>query len=763
MEVGNLSKDNHERFDSYRWGIAYAEVLASPFSCIESFRKSSIFPYKNNDILNHLGHRFTELNIRDKPKSVLDMCSRKYEPVEKFLKKHANDLISNEGSTAILKPDYQIPGREILQWRWISLALPSELILAAADTGRARRIRLLDSSLKILEPIAHLHFHATAGISFSQIWNQLGKKKPSNKNMDIPEGFVNFEEWKSWLARALVTKKILELWLQKGYDHVSRELQLKPVILTALRDMINGELSEISRLEESYLWFFSARPNEVPFQEKNHLGKQKWIDYSKSEIIFDRNCLQFIETDTSNQRDMFRKLWIQTTRIKVLFYRHLIYDPVDQCLGKFTKRFKRLDDYIFQENAIPNEVKSAVKLDKDIGVKKLELRKTPGKLSKLRQMHYEAIKIKKKSGEPKLSWTLHFIRSTNSDLKGQIYKHYITANKLSRIFRLKPELLKNIRGLDVAGHESSGPLWSVSAPLQQVREASQEACLNYPGIKPLKITIHAGEDFTHLLSGLRSIHEPFLWEIMNRGDRIGHAMALGWDPHEWCSRYPLIYQPRLERMFDIAWMLGFVATRRLPNVPSTLIEQAKKELNDHLHEWTGCKNYIYNHFVDIFKDIGKPRIWEKIDGPYWHHSTFEGNVKLLQKILEEYDQNESDVVEVNTEDDGDLLLEIRNELVKILARWRTPLEINPSSNLLIGNLPYPLAQPLFKLDSFDRNENLGLVLTLSADDPICFSTCLADEYAYSWAGLVVLGKESPTFAHEWLVRIAQASMRAAFE
>ena len=92
----------------------------------------------------------------------------------------------------------------------------------------------------------------------------------------------------------------------------------------------------------------------------------------------------------------------------------------------------------------------------------------------------------------------------------------------------------------------------------------------------------------------------------------------------------------------------------------------------------------------------------------------------------------------------------------------TPVELNPSSNLLIGNLTHPLQQPLFRLDQHDRDEGRGLALTLSADDPVSFSTCLANEFAYAWAGMVIGEGESPSYAQQWLERTARAARRAAF-
>jgi len=762
-----LRQENSERMVlSPRRGLAYSEVLVAPFSNIGSFRKCCIKPYQSSEILDHLEQRYKELGIRDNPNSVLNFNTKPGENIDKFLKRHAKSLIEAAGPTAVLKPNHENPGLEILHWRWISLALPPELILAAANTGNAKSVRLLDHSLKILDPVAHLHFHATAGISFSQIWNNLdrGLSFFSESNRETPDGFKDFKEWESWLLRALVTKHILRFWIQDGFKSVKNLFRQNPTIKLALLDMVNGEISLSTSFVESTLRNFVRLQSIEYLQNGNQSGHNTGKDYSRMEINFDQDCLRHIKSDLPlNQKKLFRKLWIQTTRIKVMLYRHLVYDPVDQCLGKFTNRFKRLDTYTYLQNRIENEVESAINLDRDIQVEKLELRKSPGGLSKLLEMNDLSVQLSSENNKPDLTWTLHFIRNSGLSLKDQIRKHYITAEKLSRHIRGRPELLKSIRGLDVAGHESSGPLWSVAGPLQQVRKESRKTCLRNPGILPLQITVHAGEDFNHLLTGLRSIHEPFWWKIMQRGDRIGHAMALGWNPHEWCANNPIVYQPRIERMMDIAWMLDFIADKQIKNISPTLIEKSKNELQKHLQKWTGGGSWRYQDFISIIKNMGKAKVWEKIGGALWVYHQFEGKWKLLKKILDDYDGPNNDMVEVNTEQECDLLLSLRNEIVKILARWRTPLEINPSSNLLIGNLSYPLAQPLFGHDPYDRNEPLGLVLTLSADDPICFSTCLADEYAYAWAGLVIQGEESPTFAHEWLNRVAQASRRAAFE
>ena len=98
-----------------------------------------------------------------------------------------------------------------------------------------------------------------------------------------------------------------------------------------------------------------------------------------------------------------------------------------------------------------------------------------------------------------------------------------------------PQLLAVVRALDVAGEEPEGPLWLVVPFIKQLRALSiRLAGSAQPSpLKPLQLTLHAGEDFRHLFSGLRAVHEPYLWGLMQPGDRLGHALALGVDVERW--------------------------------------------------------------------------------------------------------------------------------------------------------------------------------------------------------------------------------------
>lgn len=215
-------------------------------------------------------------------------------------------------------------------------------------------------------------------------------------------------------------------------------------------------------------------------------------------------------------------------------------------------------------------------------------------------------------------------------------------------------------------------------------------------------------------------------------------------------------------MLDLAWLLDFVARRRLEGVSAGALESARQELQGHIRKWDGSAHI--SHFLDVARQLGRPWLWTAINAPYWDLSRFDGapSWRLLKQLLARIGRETDDMITVRTEGEAEVMVALRDELARLLARWRVPIEINPSSNLLVGNLIHPLAQPLFHLDPFDRKEDRGLVLTLSADDPVSFATTLADEFAYAWAGLVVGAGEAPAYAQEWLERAARAARRAAF-
>lgn len=117
-----------------------------------------------------------------------------------------------------------------------------------------------------------------------------------------------------------------------------------------------------------------------------------------------------------------------------------------------------------------------------------------------------------------------------------------------------------IRGLDVVGDET---LWSIErfAPMLRWLRAARTmpdpvreliGSKTRPGIR-LHLSVHAGEDYAHPISGLRHIDETVRFCEMVAGDSLGHALALGIPPDEWFSRHGEVLLSVDDHVDNLVW------------------------------------------------------------------------------------------------------------------------------------------------------------------------------------------------------------------
>lgn len=116
-----------------------------------------------------------------------------------------------------------------------------------------------------------------------------------------------------------------------------------------------------------------------------------------------------------------------------------------------------------------------------------------------------------------------------------------------------------IRGLDVVGDETR---WSIEMFAPMLRWLRSTAATNDPlnesissqeAILQLHLSIHAGEDYAHPLSGLRNVDEAVKFCEMRSGDRLGHALSLGIPPDEWLHRHSEALLSVDEHFDNLVW------------------------------------------------------------------------------------------------------------------------------------------------------------------------------------------------------------------
>lgn len=140
---------------------------------------------------------------------------------------------------------------------------------------------------------------------------------------------------------------------------------------------------------------------------------------------------------------------------------------------------------------------------------------------------------------PKLGLVAHFIKLTDNHypngerhhkLRREIADKSIALISAQRYLDYDKKLI-TISGIDAAANEmDAGP--EVFAPSFRWLRTKWAQAFKYD----LKQTFHAGEDFVHLLSGLRMMYEAVEFLDMQQGDRIGHGTAAGIAPELWLER-----------------------------------------------------------------------------------------------------------------------------------------------------------------------------------------------------------------------------------
>ncbi|MCF6456315.1 antiviral RADAR system adenosine deaminase RdrB [Pseudoalteromonas sp. MMG024] len=115
------------------------------------------------------------------------------------------------------------------------------------------------------------------------------------------------------------------------------------------------------------------------------------------------------------------------------------------------------------------------------------------------------------------------------------------------------DLRKAIRGYDVAGNENELPIEVFAPALRALRAAKHPSNHFTQRHQRPFLTIHSGEDYSHLLSGLRAIDEAVLFCDFKSGDRLGHALALGVMPEIWAQRQGTAYVTLGDHLDNLVW------------------------------------------------------------------------------------------------------------------------------------------------------------------------------------------------------------------
>ncbi|MCQ0988813.1 amidohydrolase family protein [Jiella marina] len=370
---------------------------------------------------------------------------------------------------------------------------------------------------------------------------------------------------------------------------------------------------------------------------------------------------------------------------------------------------------------------------------------------------------------------------------GYRYAHYYNKRErealiLIRVLRQWPQSLEMIRGIDMCTDELGVPAWVLAPLIRAVRKTSFETSQSlYADAKltvpPLRTTAHAGEDFIHLLTGLRLVDDAVTYFDLREGDRIGHAISLGVDAERWADSTGRVPMMRETRLFDLTWELSWYRRSRavLPPARRTYIESEIRRLFQTVFDARGDQQDVSHLIEDLhdgtelwlagFPNGPTPRIakisqlGESLEGAARRRSllhTYLTDAATFRR------SREIEWIEPELEGEGAILAEIQQGIRHSLSQREITIEVNPSSNLLIGDLGDLTNHPLWRMQPprSDADEPL-LPICIGSDDPLTFGTSLPQEYQLVYDAMVLAGLSTEE-ARRWLDRVRARSMEARF-
>lgn len=293
------------------------------------------------------------------------------------------------------------------------------------------------------------------------------------------------------------------------------------------------------------------------------------------------------------------------------------------------------------------------------------------------------------------------------------------------------DIRKVVRGFDVAGNENQLPIEVFAPSLRVLRSGFINPIEPYAGYmrKPF-LTVHAGEDYSHILSGLRAIDEAVEFCQMEEGDRIGHALALGVDVRDWAIRQQTVYISLSDQLDNLVWLYHQAVSICLIverfNACLALIQQKIARYSNKVYGESISPEVLYQSWLFRRNEPNENLILEYMEGFRWRpdQKTIETDRSGANKIWQAYLNRslesrencdlviaiefESDVpspwsqkdqVEVIREIELELYSAVQDFLLEKYSEKGLVLEACPTSNITIGRFTAYKEHPIYRWNS----------------------------------------------------------------
>jgi hypothetical protein len=391
----------------------------------------------------------------------------------------------------------------------------------------------------------------------------------------------------------------------------------------------------------------------------------------------------------------------------------------------------------------------------------------------------------------------------------------------TRLIRENPSVLRFLRAIDCCNDETAIPLWIVAPHMKYVREvsrhvASRSQLMGEP-LSPLHTTIHVAEDFIYPLSGLRRTGEALEHLCLEESDRLGHALALGIDVKAWANERHCVLVPLEDRLFDLVWEWNlyrdnkvYCTANRLSFVEGQIfklsgqlfqdawIDEKRANSRDQNLSIQPLRLEDISTMVAMLFQIGdfayqEPEVSSEMSANRRHflrRLRFPAGIGQVGRLIDAHSPPSIEGllhtyltspacfraartgVWVDLSGEIESMESIQEWLKHDINSRRLLIEINPSCNLVVGDLRALYNHPVVRLAGgslagIDRQDAkvsspLSVSMVVGSDDPIVFGCALREEYGLLLDALDCSPSLTSDSARSFLDRLMKASLDASF-
>jgi adenosine deaminase len=428
----------------------------------------------------------------------------------------------------------------------------------------------------------------------------------------------------------------------------------------------------------------------------------------------------------------------------------------------------------------------------------------------------------------KFYFVVHFLKA--HDKPGKAARHAThriqlrkQAHALREFRRIDPQWAQYIKGMDAASAEI-GCRPEVFAHIFRFLRRDFELDGDIPlenvqhQLSQLRATYHVGEDFLDIIDGLRAIDETMRFLEYRRGDRLGHALALGVAAQAWyAAKHGTVLLPMQDLVDNLAWMhcrLTAIGDARFLALQNRIESDWRKyfmELAAAAHLESKAADYTIEEYAQAWELRGDdplryadPSAHPSMQSPTgasadaWSLAGIrladlgpsQSRIDLVQirksarlrwlfhvyHYAEDWKTKGGEIVHYEVDEDYIAAATRLQQHIQFQVRTvGVAIEANPTSNYLIGTFkrydqhPIPSLYNLGLAHSAAEIDNCPqLSVSINTDDLGIFDTSLENEFALMAVAMEKMKQAdgSPRYNHamivDWLDRIREAGLGQSF-